>query len=88
MLEQEEKREIIKKFARHDKDTGSPEVQIALFTERIKQITEHLKEHPKDFSSRRGLIKLVGQRNALLKYISKNKKDIYNKLIEELGLKK
>ncbi len=88
MIDKEDKKAIINKYARHAKDTGSPEVQIAILTERIKQITEHLKEHKKDFSSRRGLIKLVGQRSALLKYISKNRNDVYKKLIEELGLKK
>jgi small subunit ribosomal protein S15 len=88
MLTKEEKSEIINKFKRHPKDTGSPEVQIALLTERIKQISEHLKEHKKDFSSRRGLIKLVGLRNALIKYFSKHNPQAFQKLAQLLELKK
>lgn len=88
MLDKNEKVLVIDKYKRHPKDTGSAEVQIALLTERIKKITEHLQSHKKDFSSRRGLIKLVGQRNALLKYVNKKNYDLYKKIIEELGLKK
>lgn len=88
MLDKEEKIAIISKYRRHPKDTGSVEVQIALLTERIKEITEHLQVHKKDFSSRRGLIKLVGQRNALLRYISKKNYSLYKKIIGEFGLKK
>lgn len=88
MLDKAEKAAVIEKYKRHPKDTGSPEVQIALLTERIERITEHLQSHKKDFSSRRGLIKLVGQRNALLKYINKKNYDLYKKIVEELGLKK
>jgi small subunit ribosomal protein S15 len=82
------KKEIISKFARSEKDTGSSEIQVALLTERINHLTQHLKEHPKDFHSRRGLLKMVGQRKGLLNYIKQ--KDIvkYRELIAELGLRK
>ena len=82
------KKEIIEKFARSEKDTGSSEIQVALLTERINHLTKHLKEHPKDFHSRRGLLKMVGQRKGLLNYIKE--KDIvrYRNLIAELGLRK
>jgi len=72
----------------HDNDTGSPEVQIALLTERINQLTEHLKKHTKDFSSRRGLLKLVGKRRRLLDYLKDTDLDGYRKIVEELGLRK
>jgi small subunit ribosomal protein S15 len=72
----------------HDNDTGSPEVQIALLTERISQLTEHLKLHRKDFSSRRGLLKLVGQRRRLLDYLKDTDLEGYRKIVEELGLRK
>jgi small subunit ribosomal protein S15 len=88
MLDKEDKAVIISKYKRHEKDTGSPEVQIALLTKRIEILGEHLKEHKKDFSSRRGLIKLIGQRNALLKYLSKKDPKTYHRLVEELNLKK
>jgi small subunit ribosomal protein S15 len=71
-----------------DNDTGSPEVQIALLTERISQLTEHLKLHRKDFSSRRGLLKLVGQRRRLLDYLKDTDLEGYRKIVEELGLRK
>ena len=82
------KREIISKHGRADTDTGSPEVQVALLTARINHLTSHLRTHPKDFHSRRGLLKLVGQRRGLLDYI--NRKDVvkYRALIAELGLRK
>ncbi|MCL1924224.1 MAG: 30S ribosomal protein S15 [Defluviitaleaceae bacterium] len=82
------KQEIISKFGRTPADTGSPEVQIALLTERINHLTEHLKTHKKDHHSRRGLLKLVGQRKGLLKYFMQ--KDIlkYRELIAELGIRK
>lgn len=82
------KQEVIAKFARNEKDTGSSEIQVALLTERINHLTEHLKQHPKDFHSRRGLLKMVGQRKGLLNYIKQ--KDIikYRELIAELGLRK
>ena len=75
-------------FKLHDSDTGSPEVQVALLTQRIKDITEHLKIHTKDFHSRRGLLKLIGQRRRLLDYIQRKDIKRYRKLIKELGLRK
>lgn len=88
MLNTEKKQEIIVKYALHEGDTGSPEVQIAILTERINYLTEHLKVHKKDHHSRRGLLKMVGQRRGLLKYL--NDKDIqrYRMIIERLGLRK
>lgn len=82
------KQEIIEKFKLHDGDTGSPEVQIAILTARINHLTEHLKTHNKDFHSRRGLLKMVGQRRGLLDYIRKNDIDRYRKIITELGLRR
>ena len=83
-----EKTEIIQKYARHEGDTGSPEVQIAVLTKRINDLTEHLKEHKKDHHSRRGLLKMVGHRRNLLDYLMK--KDImrYRAIIEKLGIRK
>ncbi|MFQ5861089.1 MAG: 30S ribosomal protein S15 [Dehalococcoidia bacterium] len=88
MLTQEQKREITQRFHRHEGDTGSTEVQIALLTERISQLTEHFQSHHKDQHSRRGLLKLVGQRRRLLTYLSKTDVDRYRALIAELGLRK
>ena len=82
------KLEIIKKYGRSEGDTGSPEVQVALLTERIKSLTEHLKVHKKDHHSRRGLLMMVGQRRGLLKYLEKTDIERYRSLIEELGLRK
>lgn len=87
-LDPEIKREIIARFQRHPNDTGSPEVQIALLTARIKQIEEHLKVHRKDFHCKRGLMKLIGQRRALLNYLKRTDFPRYQALIEALGLKK
>lgn len=87
-LPQEKKQEIAGKFKRNEKDTGSPEVQVALLTEKINQLTEHLKSHKKDFATRRGLLKMVGQRAALLKYLTKNDAERYQSLISALGLRK
>ena len=87
-LDPEIKREIIEKFRRHPNDTGSPEVQIALLSARIKQLEEHLKVHRKDFHSRRGLMKLIGQRRALLNYLKLSDFERYQNLIQTLGLKK
>ncbi len=84
----EKKREIIEKFKTHDTDTGSCEVQIALLTERIQYLTEHFKKHAKDHHSRRGLLKLVGQRRSLLKYLQKKDITRYRNLIKELGIRK
>ena len=86
-LTQTEKQSLIEKFARHPGDTGSPEVQIALLTERIKRLTEHLKTHKKDFHSRRGLYLLVGQRRRLLKYLKREDPKRYATLIRELGIR-
>ena len=82
------KEEIIKEYATHEGDTGSPEVQVALLTARINHLTEHLKTHKKDNHSRRGLFKMVGQRRGLLKYLEKNDIERYRSLIERLGLRK
>jgi small subunit ribosomal protein S15 len=87
-LTRDEKQEIIKKFQIHESDSGSPEVQIALLTGRIKQLTEHFQVHKKDFHSRRGLLKLVGQRRRLLDYLKSRKIDKYRKIVKELGLRK
>lgn len=82
------KTEIIAKFARKEGDTGSPEVQIALLTDRIAQLNEHLASHAKDFHSRRGLLKMVGQRRNLLGYLKNKDVERYRILIAELGLRK
>lgn len=87
-MDAEKKQEIIGKFKLHETDTGSPEVQIAILTERINHLTEHLKNHKKDFHSRRGLLKMVGQRRGLLNYIKKSDIDRYRKIITELGLRR
>jgi len=88
MLTPEEKTKIIKKYKLHDTDTGSPEVQVALLTEEIKQLLIHLKKHPKDFHSKRGLLKMVSKRKALLSYLKKKGEKKYNALIKKIGLKK
>lgn len=82
------KQEVVTNYRIHDRDTGSPEVQIALLTERITQLTEHFKSHQKDHHSRRGLLKLVGKRNALLKYLANSHRDRYQSVISRLGLRK
>ena len=87
-LTQEAKKAIMAEFKLHDSDTGSPEVQIALLTKRIKDITEHLKVHKKDFHTRRGLLKLIGQRRRLLDYMQNKDIERYRKLIKTLGLRK
>ncbi len=84
----EKKQEIINKHRTHDGDTGSPEVQIALLTERITYLTEHFKTHAKDHHSRRGLLKLVGQRRRLLDYLKSKNLERYKKLITALGIRK
>jgi len=88
MISKEAKQAIIAEYARSEGDTGSPEVQIAILTARIKEITEHMKENPKDFHSNRGLLKLVGQRRGLLDYLKKKDIERYRALIEKLGLRK
>jgi len=87
-LARETKSEVINDFKKHDSDTGSPEVQIALLTERINGLTEHFKTHRKDHTSRRGLLKMVGQRRRLLKYLKSKDVEGYRKLIDRLGIRK
>ncbi|MCK4403732.1 MAG: 30S ribosomal protein S15 [candidate division Zixibacteria bacterium] len=87
-LTRDKKERLIREYRMHDEDTGSPEVQIALLTERISQLTEHLKKHTKDFSTRRGLMKLVGKRRRLLDYLKDTDMDDYRKIVKELGLRK
>ena len=84
----EPKQETIDRFKRHELDTGSPEVQIALLTARILHLTEHLQEHRKDHHSRRGLLKMVGKRRRLLKYLQNTDVDRYRKVLSELGLRR
>jgi len=82
------KQEIIEQYRVHESDTGSPEVQIALLTQRINHLTEHLKTHRKDHSSRRGLLKMVGRRASLLKYLAEQDRSRYQAVIERLGIRK
>jgi small subunit ribosomal protein S15 len=88
VLATEKKLEIINSFKKHDSDTGSPEVQIAILTERITYLTEHFKIHKKDHHSRRGLLKLVGQRRRLLDYLKGKELDRYKTVIERLGIRR
>ena len=88
MLQKEIKDKIVSDFKVNEKDTGSPEVQVAILTKRINDLTEHLKEHKKDHSSRRGLLKMVGTRSSLLKYVKSKNVDRYRELITRLGLRK
>ena len=88
MLTKQEKTTIIGDYELHEGDSGSPEVQVALLTKRINDLTEHLKTHRKDHSSRRGLLKMVGTRTALLKYVSKKDVKRYQSIISRLGLRK
>ncbi len=88
MITTEMKREIIAKYGKTPEDTGSPEVQIALLSARITELTEHLKTHKKDHHSRRGLLKMVGQRRGLLDYLKKNDINRYRAIVEKLGLRK
>jgi small subunit ribosomal protein S15 len=87
-LAKETKDEVIQRFAKHDGDTGSPEVQVALLTSRINELTEHLRDHKKDHHSRRGLLKMVGQRRRLLGYLRRRDVDRYRSLVQELGLRR
>lgn len=87
MISKEKKQAVINEFARTAGDTGSPEVQVAVLTARIKELTEHLKAHPKDHHSRRGMLKMVGQRRGLLSYLKKTDINRYRALIEKLGLR-
>ena len=88
MISKEKKQAIIKEYARTEGDTGSPEVQIAILTERIRELTEHLKVNKKDHHSRRGMLKMIGQRRNLLAYLQKKDLEGYRALIEKLGLRK
>lgn len=87
-LQPERKSALIENFRTHESDTGSPEVQIAILTERINGLTEHFKSHAKDHHSRRGLLKMVGQRRRLLSYLKKNSPERYQSVIERLGLRR
>ncbi len=84
----ERKTEVVREYASHDVDTGSPEVQVAILTERIKYLTEHLQTHKKDFHSRRGLLIMVGQRRRLLDYVKSREQSRYETLIQRLGLRR
>lgn len=88
VMDPQEKKAVIEKHARHEGDTGSPEVQVALLTSRIESLTEHFKVHKKDFHSRTGLLKLVGRRRNILNYLKKKDIQRYRALIETLGLRK
>ena len=88
MLNVKEKQKIVAKYKLHDSDTGSSEVQAAILTERIKELTDHLKEHPKDNHSRRGLLKMVAKRKALLDHLSHRYEKRYTSIVKKLGLKK
>jgi small subunit ribosomal protein S15 len=87
-IEAEKTKELVKKFGRNEKDTGNTEVQIAILTERINYLTEHFKTHKKDHHSRRGLLKLVGQRRRLLNYLATKDVERYRELIKKLGLRR
>ena len=84
----QERQELIKQFQQHDSDSGSPQVQVAILTARIKEMTEHLRTHKHDFASRRGLLLMVGRRSRLLKYLSRIDREAYQALIKRLGLRK
>ena len=88
MLLKEEKTAIMTEYATHEGDTGSPEVQIAVLTKRINDLTAHMKEHPKDFHSNRGLLKMVGHRRNLLEYLKRKDINRYRAIVEKLGLRK
>lgn len=87
MLSNKQKEKVTKEIKRHEKDTGSPEYQIALFTERIKKLTGHLKKNKKDFTSRRGLLKMVAKRKKLVDYLKKNNEKAYKAIVKKLNLK-
>lgn len=88
MLSQDKKQSLISDFRIHESDTGSPEVQIALLTERINYLTDHLKEHSKDYHSQRGLLKLVGKRRGMLNYLRDSSPERYQAIVQRLGLRK
>ena len=87
MLDKKKKQQLIKRFKTHDNDTGSPEIQIAILTEEITELTEHLKEHKKDFSSRRGLIRKVSLRRKLLRYLEKENEKSFDEIVKKLKIK-
>jgi small subunit ribosomal protein S15 len=88
MITLEAKTEIVTNYKIHEKDTGSPEVQIAILSKRITELTDHLRTHKKDHSSRRGLLKMVSKRNSLLKYLTREDRSRYQQIISRLGLRK
>ena len=88
MISKEKKTDIIKQYATGANDTGSPEVQIAVLTARINELTDHLKQHPKDNHSRRGMLKMIGKRRGLLRYLQDNDIERYRAIIEKLGIRK
>ena len=88
MITKERKQELVEKYGNSADDTGTPEVQIAIFSERINRLTEHLQDHPSDHSTRHGLLKLVGKRRRLLNYLQENEIERYRTIVEELGLRK
>lgn len=88
MISKEQKAEIVKEYGRTPEDTGSPEVQVAILTFRIRELTEHLKENKKDHHSRRGMLKMVGQRRGLLDYLKKTDIERYRAIVEKLGLRR
>ena len=87
-LTAERKQSVVSTHRRHDKDTGSPEIQVALLTDRIQQLSQHLQTHLKDHASRRGLLKMVGARSSLLKFLTRTDAERYQKIIDSLGLRK
>lgn len=87
-MDQQTKKQIVENYRVHPEDTGSPEVQVALLTQRIQELTEHLREHHKDYASRQGLLEMVGRRASLLKYLRRKDENRYKELIGELGLRK
>jgi len=88
MITKEETQELVEKYGHGPDDTGTPEVQIAIFTRRIERLTEHLDDHPNDNSTRHGLLNLVGKRRALLNYLEENEIERYREIVEDLGLRK
>ena len=88
MITKEETQELVEKYGHGPDDTGTPEVQIAIFTKRIERLTEHLDDHPNDNSTRHGLLNLVGKRRALLNYLQENEIERYREIVEDLGLRK
>jgi len=88
MIETTEKQNLVKEFGRHEKDTGSPEVQIAILTKRIEALSEHFKKHKKDTNSRRGFLKLIGRRRRLLRYLQKTDPEKYQEIIKKLNIRR